>query len=174
MISTVLAIVFIWIPYVTLLVNVYTTNWGKVSRIFFHGQIKELNGHMAMFNSYWENIMLVGGLEHFLFFHILGIIIKWLSYFSEGLKPPTSMLVDQRLDQLGLFSDHRRPRKLCSYDSWIQMSQIPIGWLMQKDVVNETPPKKQQENDDRYYTSHWPKPIFAKCTWLILDRFWIG
>ena len=34
-------------------------------------------------------INLVGGLEHFLFFHILGIIIPTDSYFSEGLKPPT-------------------------------------------------------------------------------------
>ena len=32
---------------------------------------------------------LVGGLEHFLFFHILGIIIRNDSYFSEGLEPPT-------------------------------------------------------------------------------------
>ena len=33
---------------------------------------------------------LVGGLEHVLFFHLLGIIIPTDSYFSEGLKPPTS------------------------------------------------------------------------------------
>ena len=32
---------------------------------------------------------LVGGLEHFLFFHILGIIVPTDSYFSEGFKPPT-------------------------------------------------------------------------------------
>ena len=32
---------------------------------------------------------LVGGLEHFLFFHILGIIIPTDYYFSQGLKPPT-------------------------------------------------------------------------------------
>ena len=31
---------------------------------------------------------LVGGLEHFLFFHILGTIIPTDSYFSERLKPP--------------------------------------------------------------------------------------
>jgi len=33
---------------------------------------------------------LVGGLEHFLFLHILRIIIPTDSYFSEGMKPPTS------------------------------------------------------------------------------------
>ena len=36
--------------------------------------------------------ILVGGLEHFLFFHMLGIFgnnnPNWLSYFSEGLEPP--------------------------------------------------------------------------------------
>ena len=35
-------------------------------------------------------LRLVGGLEHFLFFHILGIIIPADEYFSEGLEPPTS------------------------------------------------------------------------------------
>ena len=36
--------------------------------------------------------LLVGGLEHFLFFHILGISSSQPtnSYFSEGFKPPTS------------------------------------------------------------------------------------
>ena len=33
---------------------------------------------------------LVGGLDHFLFCHILGRIIPTDKYFSEGLKPPTS------------------------------------------------------------------------------------
>ena len=37
--------------------------------------------------------LLVGGLEHFLFFHLLvfGIIIPTDQYFSEGFKPPTSL-----------------------------------------------------------------------------------
>jgi hypothetical protein len=33
--------------------------------------------------------LLVGGVEHVLFSHILGIIIPTDYYFSEGLKPPT-------------------------------------------------------------------------------------
>jgi len=38
--------------------------------------------------------LLVGGLKHFLFFHILGIIIPTdeLHNFSEALKPPTSVI----------------------------------------------------------------------------------
>jgi hypothetical protein len=45
---------------------------------------------------------LVGGLEHFLFFHILRIIIEsQLIIFSEGMKPPTSM----RFGLFSLFSD---------------------------------------------------------------------
>ena len=35
------------------------------------------------------NIQLVGGLEHFLFSIIYGIILPIDQYFSEGLKPPT-------------------------------------------------------------------------------------
>ena len=34
------------------------------------------------------SIYLVGGLEHFIFFHILGIITQTDQYFSEGLKLP--------------------------------------------------------------------------------------
>ena len=37
-----------------------------------------------------KNDKLVGGLEHFIFFNILGTIIPFDKYFSEGLKPPTS------------------------------------------------------------------------------------
>ena len=45
-------------------------------------------GGMGMRRSMVETY-LVGGLEHFLFLHILGIIIPIDSYFSEVLKPPT-------------------------------------------------------------------------------------
>ena len=38
-------------------------------------------------------IYLVGGLEQFLFSHILGIIIPIDYYFSEGFKPPTSLIL---------------------------------------------------------------------------------
>jgi len=34
---------------------------------------------------------LIGGLEHFSFFHILGIIIPTDSHFSEGLQKPTRL-----------------------------------------------------------------------------------
>ena len=41
----------------------------------------------------WENDhILVVGLDHFLFSHILEIIIPTDEYFSEGLKPPTRNL----------------------------------------------------------------------------------
>jgi hypothetical protein len=41
----------------------------------------------------YVDLYLVGGLEHFLFFHILGIIIPTDKYFSDGLKPPTRYCV---------------------------------------------------------------------------------
>ena len=37
-----------------------------------------------------HDFYLIGGLEHFLFFHVLGIVIPTDKYFAEGLKPPTS------------------------------------------------------------------------------------
>ena len=40
-----------------------------------------------------EVYVLVGGLEHVLFFHILGILIPTEKYFSDGLKPPTSIYI---------------------------------------------------------------------------------
>ena len=43
-----------------------------------------------MFDYQRKHDILVGGLEHVLFFHILKIIIP-TDYFSEGLKPPTSI-----------------------------------------------------------------------------------
>ena len=41
--------------------------------------------HFSMFT------LLVGGLEHFLLFHVLRIIIPIDEYFSKGLKPPTRL-----------------------------------------------------------------------------------
>ena len=40
---------------------------------------------------------MVGGLEHFLFYHIFGIIIPFDSYFSEGSKPPTRDVIEHIL-----------------------------------------------------------------------------
>ena len=48
------------------------------------------------YQNWWMNpkakLQLVGGLEHFLCFHILGIILPIDQYFSEGLKPPTRQI----------------------------------------------------------------------------------
>ena len=52
-----------------------------------------------------NDLSLVGGLEHVLFFHLLGIIIPRDSYFSDGLKPPTSSSVDQHSFFKHLMSD---------------------------------------------------------------------
>ena len=64
-------------------------------------------------------LKLVGGLEHFLFFYILGIIIPTDQYFSEGLKPPTrkfGMLTDVEWYGNGskpmMFPDERGDRRM--------------------------------------------------------------
>ena len=53
--------------------------------------------------------ILVGGLEHFLFSHILGIIVPIDSYFSEGFKPPTSIE-----DFIFFCSESVHAAKICS------------------------------------------------------------
>ena len=54
---------------------------------------------------------------------------------------------EMTLDQGGLL--HRCP--------------FPIGWLMKKEGLGETP-LTAGFYDDRWYTSHRPKPIFTKRT----------
>ena len=63
---------------------------------------------------------LVGGLEHFLFSHIGNNHPNWLSYFSEGFKPPTrtvlrytqgKSILRHDLDDLHLFRIIFRSRK---------------------------------------------------------------
>ena len=58
-------------------------DWLWLWKVFTH--------HAEFWVQLWclKYLNLVGGLEHFLFFHILGIIIPIDYYFSEGLKPPT-------------------------------------------------------------------------------------
>ena len=66
------------------------------------------------------NINLVSGLEHFLFFHILGTIIPINEYFSEGLKPPT--LVDFRVLQA-----HQNPKPwVCHMCEWSQKIDVSL------------------------------------------------
>ena len=69
-------------------------NYGilvQILRTWFHqmrissGSNRKKHGFAVM------NVLLVGGLEHFLFFHILKIIIPIDEYFSEGMKPPTRL-----------------------------------------------------------------------------------
>ena len=67
---------------------------------------------------------LVGGFKHFfMFHHILGIFgnnpSHWLSYFSEGLKPPT-----------------RRRNQCWSYRSKTQAKSVPISSFFVLMVAN--------------------------------------
>ena len=54
------------------------------------GILQRLIGGSTSHDFWGVHPSLVGGLEHFLFSHILGIIIPIDKYFSEGFKPPTS------------------------------------------------------------------------------------
>ena len=64
-------------------------NWGSFRRWGENSSWNPIFSGTPTFAKY----ILVGGLEHFSFFHILGIIIPTDSYFSEGLKPPASIKI---------------------------------------------------------------------------------
>ena len=68
----------------------------RAERLLRGGRLMVLQGSRCKLNIDKSNrvpVTLVGGLEHFLFFHILGIIIP-IDYFSEGLKPPTRVKLE--------------------------------------------------------------------------------
>ena len=79
----------------------------------FVGKLKWLHCDLTgiMVSKAWKWNQLVGGLEHvlfFQFFHTLGIIVaNWLSYFSKGLKPPTSQeSILKLMVKLSRFEEH--------------------------------------------------------------------
>jgi hypothetical protein len=65
-----------------------------------HGQDKITHCRSYIRNQPRVKIFLVGGLEHVLFFHILGTIIPFDKYFSEGLKPPSSFVQQLAKDSM--------------------------------------------------------------------------
>ena len=74
-----------------------------------------------------SNPYLVGGLEHVLFFHILGIIIPTDSYFSEGLKPPTIYIYTHMI----LYN----PMELVETNPAISLFGMGISRFTSKEVV---------------------------------------
>ena len=65
-----------------------TSSYIKYQLVYFKVRIFKCSYRMFIYgNHIW-----IGGLEHFLFFHSVGNNNpNWLSYFSEGLKPPGSI-----------------------------------------------------------------------------------
>ena len=61
-----------------------------ISHFFQNTDDKHMENQILMIGMRKSQERLVGGLEQFLFFHILGIVHPTDNYFSEGLKPPTS------------------------------------------------------------------------------------
>ena len=69
--------------------------------------------------------LLVGGLEHFLFFHILGIIIPIDKYFSEGFKPPTRLILGVVFLSNGVCDlQHSAVKERCQTHA-----RLPSSWL---------------------------------------------
>jgi hypothetical protein len=66
-------------------VTKYLKQGGKnyISHVWYWLQVATYPEYMSY---YWLVV-----LEHFLFFHIFGIIIPTVSYYTEGFKPPTRL-----------------------------------------------------------------------------------
>ena len=165
---------------------------GKLLDTIWENYTKKIHSGQAILESSWQSgntssqfsqfyffifsegaslsslLFLVGGLEHFLFFHILGIIIP-TDYFSEGLKPPTSS--DFLLEDIFL-------------GRFLAVGSIVRGFLQpptllvqtQSDSTIATHQKDRtitsHENDDRNIKSEIVSP--TKRRWWIRFTFFFG
>ena len=91
------------------------------------------------------NVKLVGGLDHFLFFHVLGIMIPTdFHIFSEGFKPPTrkygsqlkpGSLVPSRRKciessiPLVISSVHGTTKERCTMFRWRHEIKLTACWI---------------------------------------------
>ena len=90
--------------------------------------------------STWKKL-LVGGLEHewIMTFHMLGIIIPSDSYFSEGLKPPTTLVSPMNLymwDHVSACSSHALWEGIALYCAQ-KMSLHQIRWRAKENNNNK-------------------------------------
>ena len=72
-----------------------------------------------------KDVVLVGGLEHFSFFYILGRIIPIDLYFSEGCKPPTRVCFS--------LSYSEYPNFAVAHFGQVSSSYRKVGFLLDDD-----------------------------------------
>ena len=102
---------------------------GTTHFVFFWWLYELSEYHQVNYQSLRMWTSLVGGLEHFLFFHIGNIHPNWLSYFSEGLKPPTSRVCE---------CEHRRCKKKGMFTGGYFRYGIHC-WVSQQPQINWAP-----------------------------------
>ena len=107
---------------------------------------------------------LVGGLEHFLFFHILGLIIPTDSYFSEGFSQPPTSWACSKLPQILSKDGHCRhfPEKnfwhMRDFMTNFNSIDIPLQDNMINNHLRYHPVIKQVEHHtflDDLSNAHW-------------------
>ena len=79
---------------------------------------------------------LVGGFEHFVFFHLLGIIILIDSYFSDGWlnhQPEKLLHRESGQSHLGVFRNGDTP-----IAGWFMENPIENGWLNRVPLFQDT------------------------------------
>ena len=80
----------------------------------------------------------IGGLEHFFFLYIGNNHPNWLSYFSEGLKPPTSYVYAYILSEMG---NSFSPVSLSGIQLYIPMYWLVSSFFMAGKLPTSSHPK---------------------------------
>ena len=113
-----------------------------------------------------EILTLVGGLEHFLFSHILGSNHpNWLSYFSEGFKPPTRIY---SFPKFGKSMDWFKGKSIwnhrfCHHLFFFPGSHVPTDvkrWMISHENIQRHVPTKYILKYHKI--SHWIPLIMEK------------
>ena len=96
------------------------------------GLLEHVENYVYFHDSQWFiTTHLVGGLEHFLFFHILGTIIPFdIHIFQKGLKPPTS----QWFITSHCFPYHEIHEIQQEYFSEIEKHEVKFQWHGDQDA----------------------------------------
>ena len=117
-------------PYLGWLVEISTLFGNGVPSK--RGLLKHVDNYVYFHDSQWFiTTHLVGGLEHFLFFHILGTIIPFdIHIFQKGLKPPTS----QWFITSHCFPYHEIHEIQQEYFSEIEKHEVKFQWHGDQDA----------------------------------------
>ena len=115
----------------------------------------------------------IGGLEHFFFLYIGNNHPNWLSYFSEGLKPPTSYVYAYILSEMG---NSFSPVSLSGIQLYIPMYWLVSSFFYGWQTANVFTSKNVSSVVDCQCHKPWQKRPIGDCLWHWVYHInqWIG